>query len=89
MSGDTVGSAMDSLFLLAGGLGFARLGWGGLARRRAAAPSQAGADAAAMPPPAPSTAWQIFSILILLFGGFIALCGLMLGLSLILPGNAA
>ncbi|HEY0313307.1 MAG TPA: hypothetical protein VGC56_12525 [Allosphingosinicella sp.] len=89
MSGDTVGSAMDSLFLVAGGLGFARLGWIGVNRRRPAAPSQAGADAAAMPPPARSTAWQIFSALLLLFGGFVALCGLILALSLLFPGNAS
>jgi hypothetical protein len=89
MSGDTAGSAMDSLFLVAGGLGFARLGWMGVGRRRAAAPSQAASDTAAMPLPARSTAWKIFSVLLLLFGGSIALCGLLLGLSLLLPGNAA
>jgi hypothetical protein len=77
---------MDALFLTAGGLGFARFGWGGLARRRAAAaPSQAGPDIQAMPSPRASTGWQIFCALVLLFGGFIALCGLLLGLSLILP----
>lgn len=86
MSGDTVGTAMDALFMLGGGLGFARLGWGGL-KPRAAQTARASEDAAAVtaPQPARSTGWQVFAILLLLFGGFIALCGLMLGLSLILP----
>ena len=86
MSGDTVGTAMDALFLLAGGLGFARFGWSGL-RRPAPAPAEAGCEAAAPPPR--SAGWQVFSVLILLFGGFVALCGLFLGLDLILPGNGA
>jgi hypothetical protein len=89
MSGDSIGTAMDALFLVAGGLGFARLGWGGLNRRGAEAASQAGPDAAAMPPPRASTGWQILSALLLLFGGFIALCGLLLGLSLLFPGSAS
>ncbi|MBV9929563.1 MAG: hypothetical protein JO013_01300 [Alphaproteobacteria bacterium] len=83
MSGDTIGTAMDALFLLAGGLGFARFGWSGL-RRPAPAPVEAGAEASA--PSRASTGWQIFSALLLLFGGFVALCGLLLGLSLVLPG---
>jgi hypothetical protein len=90
MSGNTLGTAMDALFLTAGGLGFARFGWTGLNRRRAAAaPLQAGSDAQAVPSPRPSTGGQIFSVLVLLFGGFIALCGLLLGLSLILPGSGS
>jgi len=92
VSGDTIGTAMDALFLVGGGLGFARLGWGGLNRRGAQAASadpQAGSDAAAVQPPRASTGWQIFSALLLLFGGFIALCGLFLGLSLVLPGSGS
>jgi len=93
MSGDTLGTAMDTLFLIGGGLGFARLGWVGLKRRTAAAPAadpQAGSDAAAaVQPPRASTGWQIFSALLLLFGGFIALCGLLLGLSILLPGSGS
>jgi hypothetical protein len=88
VSGDTIGTAMDALFMIAGGLGFARLGWGGLNRRNAA-PSGPGAEAAALPPPRPSAGWQIFSALLLLFGGFIALCGLFLGLSLVMPGTGS
>jgi hypothetical protein len=90
MSGDTLGTAMDALFLTAGGLGFARFGWGGLNRRGGAvAASESGSDAAATTAPRASTGWQVFSALVLLFGGFIALCGLFLGLSLVLPGNGS
>jgi hypothetical protein len=92
VSGDAIGTAMDALFMVGGGLGFARIGWGGLNRRRAAAgpaEPQSACDGATLPPPRASTGWQVFSALILLFGGFIALCGLILGLRLILPGNAA
>lgn len=93
MSGDTVGTAMDALFMLGGGLGFARLGWGGLNPRRAGAPETAqdgaGPEQAAPPPAAPSTGWQVFSILLLLFGGFVALCGLILGLSMVFPESGS
>jgi hypothetical protein len=94
MSGDTLGTAMDALFLVGGGLGFARLGWGGLNPRTAAIAPETAQDGAApaaapQPPARPSTGWQVFWILILLFGGFIALCGLLLGLSLVWPGSGA
>jgi hypothetical protein len=84
MSDDRIGTAMDALFLLGGGLGFARLGWGGLARRAAAAGSQPG-SATALAPPARSAARQIPSALLLLFGGVAALAGLLLALSLFFP----
>lgn len=86
MSGDALGTAMDALFMVGGGLGFARLGWGGLHPRSAPETAQDGA-APAPAPPRPSTAWQIFWILILLFGGFVALCGVLLGLSMVFPGS--
>jgi hypothetical protein len=89
MSGDTIGTAMDALLMVGGGLGFARLGWGGLNTRTASAARETAQDGAApeqAPAPArPSTAWQVLSILLLLFGGFVALCGLLLALSLAFP----
>lgn len=86
MSGDTVGTAMDALFLLGGGLGFARLGLGGL-RSRPAVEATPGQEAAAPPQPG-SSRWQIFSALMLVFGGIVALCGLLLALSMVFPGRA-
>jgi len=85
VSGDTVGTAMDALFLLGGGLGFARLGWMGVRRR---APETAGDGPAAAAPAMSSTPWKLLWGLCLVFGAFIAICGLFLGLSLVLPGSA-
>ncbi|HMC92173.1 MAG TPA: hypothetical protein VKI45_06880, partial [Allosphingosinicella sp.] len=62
MSGDTVGTAMDALFMVGGGLGFARLGWGGLNPRpaRACETAQDGASPEQIAAPAaPSIGWQI------------------------------
>jgi hypothetical protein len=82
VSGDALGTAMDALFLAGGGLGFARLGWMGV-RRRAPVPAGGGRDAG---PPPSSTPWKLLWALCLAFGAFVAICGLFLALSLVLPG---
>jgi hypothetical protein len=83
MSAAALGTAMDAFFMAAGGGGFARLGWSGL-RRRAAAPAPAVAGEST-PAPMQSLPWKLLWGFCLLFGTFVALCGLFLGLSVILP----
>ena len=73
-------TAVTGLVLVFGGLSFARLGWAGLTRRRP--DSEPGRELRA--PPMSSPAWKIVWAFGFLFGAFVAVCGLLLVLSVFL-----
>ena len=84
MSGFDLGTAMDALFMIGGGGGFARLGWSGLKRR---VPAPAAGEPA--PPPMSTAPLKALWLFCLLFGAFILVCGLLLAVSAVLPGNGS